>query len=88
MVPRMGVRTEYRIYWLTQGSGSEVVVILLTGVPAELGRGLGNLERIRMRSSGQGLSHLPVVIYSSQNPSVDLFALRGAVKWGQKNTCE
>ena len=52
MVPRMGVRTEYayRHYWLTNGSGSEVVVILFTGVPAELGRGLGNDKDEEFRS--------------------------------------
>ena len=81
------MRIEYR----NDGKGirwrhSEEVLILTLGVPAELGRGLGNLERVkRIRSSGQGLSHQPVVSYSRKNPSVDFCAsLRGAFKWGER----
>ena len=83
------MRIEYR----NDGKGIrwrhiEEVLILLLGVPAELGRGLGNLERvIRTRSSGQGLTHMPVVPYSRKNLSVDNCVLRGAFKWGRKNTC-
>ena len=72
------MKTKYRNVG-TKGTPTEVVLIFLTGPPADLGRGLGHLERIMgIGSSGQGLSHQPVVSYSRKNPSVDICVLREA----------